>query len=62
MDIETPKEVSARLKIPEPTLAQWRHRSIGPDWFRAGRHVRYLRSSVDEWIAKQMAASRPPAA
>lgn len=49
-DIITPAEVGEELQIPEATLAQWRHRGIGPRYFRVGRHVRYRRSEVLAWF------------
>lgn len=37
----TPSELSAKIKIPTTTLAQWRWRGKGFEWEKFGRHVRY---------------------
>lgn len=54
----TPGEVSARLTIPEGTLSQWRHRSVGPPYLKIGKHVRYRESDCEAWLAQQYASSR----
>jgi len=46
--------------IPEQTVYQWRHHGKGPRSIKVGRHVRYLVSDVDTWLAAQ--ADRPAAA
>lgn len=49
----TINELSAMLGIPVNTLYAWRHRGLGPDGYRIGRHVRYRRSAVETWLANQ---------
>lgn len=49
-ELLTSPETAAYLKVPERTLNDWRYRKIGPPFLRVGRHVRYRRSDVDEWL------------
>ena len=51
-------EVSQLLGVPVATLYGWRHRGEGPTGYRIGRHVRYRRAAVEEWIETQ-ADQRP---
>lgn len=51
------KEVSQQLGIPEQTLRWWRHVGRGPRSFKIGRHVAYMPSDVDSWLADQYAAT-----
>lgn len=53
----TPAELAAELKIPVSTLYVWRSRGQGPKPFKAGRHVRYRRSSITLWYAEIGGAS-----
>ncbi len=45
-----PKTTGEYLGISPSTLAEWRMKGVGPSYIRAGRHVIYRRSSVDEWL------------
>lgn len=50
----TPGQTSAYLGgVPEGTLTAWRYRQVGPKYKRLGRHIRYHRDDLDEWIAAQ---------
>jgi excisionase family DNA binding protein len=49
----TIRELSAMLGVPIGTLYGWRHRGVGPAGYRIGRHVRYRRSTVECWLARQ---------
>jgi excisionase family DNA binding protein len=49
----TPKELAAYLQVPIKTLYQWRARSVGPKSYRVGRHLRYRRDEVDDWLESQ---------
>lgn len=52
--LATPAEVAKMLgDIPEHTLAQWRSRGTGPEYFKVGRHVRYRWSAVNAWLDQQ---------
>lgn len=46
-------ELSEMLRVPIETLYGWRHRGEGPVGYRIGRHVRYRRSAVEEWLETQ---------
>jgi predicted DNA-binding transcriptional regulator AlpA len=43
-------EVAAMLGIPSKTLVEWRSRSIGPEYLKVGRYVRYRWSAVNAWL------------
>jgi excisionase family DNA binding protein len=51
--LATPMEVSEYLEIPETTIRIWRHRKVGPPWFRVGRHVRYRWTDIERWLESQ---------
>lgn len=47
-------EASAYLGgVPEGTLRQWRYLGKGPAYAKFGRHVRYSRADLDDYIAAQ---------
>lgn len=52
-DILSTANVAGLLGISEGTLRYWRYMDEGPKSFRLGRHVKYRRSDVDEWLAAQ---------
>ncbi|MEU4293206.1 helix-turn-helix domain-containing protein [Kribbella sp. NPDC026596] len=43
-------QVSEYLKVPKRTLYRWRTYNYGPRGIRVGRHVRYRRSAVIQWV------------
>jgi excisionase family DNA binding protein len=49
----TLSDLSDMLGVPVATLYGWRHRGEGPQGYRIGRHVRYRRSAVEEWLRAQ---------
>jgi len=49
----TTEDLAGELKMPVETVETWRWRRKGPAFLRIGRHVRYSRSDVDAWIARQ---------
>ncbi|WP_020111587.1 helix-turn-helix transcriptional regulator [Rhodococcus sp. 114MFTsu3.1] len=51
----TRKEVSARLKVPEKTVAYWGLK--GPKYAKIGRFVRYRLSDVVAWEDAQFGGS-----
>ena len=51
--ILTPAELSEELKVPLATVYAWRYRRIGPRGIRVGKHVRYRRRDVSEWLETQ---------
>lgn len=53
-EILTPSQASEYLGVPETTLAQWRSQRKGPPYIKLeSRLVRYRRSSLEEWLARQ---------
>lgn len=53
-ELFTPRELSVYLEIPVATLYAWRYRGQGPRSFRVGKHLRYRRSDVTDWISRQL--------
>lgn len=49
----TPEEVAEHYRVELRTLEEWRRRGVGPEWFRAGRHPRYLESALIAWHKAQ---------
>ena len=50
----TVQELAHYLDVPIATIYAWRHRRQGSPGFRVGRHVRYRRSDVEEWINERL--------
>ncbi len=50
----TVQELAHYLDVPIATIYAWRHRRQGPPGFRVGRHLRYRRSDVEEWINERL--------
>ena len=48
------QQLADYLDVPLATLYAWRHRRQGPPGFRAGRHLRYRKSDIDQWINDQV--------
>ena len=55
----TPQELAAYLDVPVSTLYDWRWRGEGPRGFRVGKHIRYRRSDVEQWIHQRLQESDP---
>jgi excisionase family DNA binding protein len=55
----TVQELAEYLAVPVATIYQWRYLRKGPPGFRIGRHVRYRRSDVEEWIERHVETSNP---
>jgi excisionase family DNA binding protein len=51
--LHTLAEVAELLRVPPATLRYWRHLGSGPRSFRVGRHVRYYRTDVEDWLRTQ---------
>lgn len=49
----TPEELSIYIGIPVATLYQWRYRGEGPPAAKVGRHLRYQRRDVDDWLTSR---------
>jgi excisionase family DNA binding protein len=48
-----PEDVAAMLRVPKSTLYAWRYRGQGPPSLRIGKHLRYKRQAILEWIEQQ---------
>lgn len=44
------KEVAEHCQVPVETVRRWRKHGDGPPGFRVGKHLRWRRESVDEWV------------
>ena len=53
-ELLSPQDLAGYLDVPVKTIYGWRHRGLGPAGFRVGRHLRYRRSDVEEWISAQL--------
>lgn len=49
----TLQEACRFLRVPEGTLRYWRHLGSGPRSFKIGRHVRYWRTDLLQWLTEQ---------
>ncbi len=54
----TVEDLAEYLGVPVATLYAWRYRRQGPPGFRVGRHLRYRRADIDEWISLRVGASQ----
>jgi excisionase family DNA binding protein len=50
----TVQELANYLGVPVATIYAWRYRHEGPPGFRVGRHLRFRRSDVEEWLNDQL--------
>ncbi len=46
-------DLAAYLGIPVATLYVWRSNGLGPPGIKVGRHVRYRREDVEEWLERR---------
>ena len=46
----TAQQLADYLGVPLATIYAWRYRGEGPPGFRAGKHLRFRWSDIDEWI------------
>jgi excisionase family DNA binding protein len=49
----TTAEVAEYLAIPTATIARWRYVGKGPPAAKIGKHLRFDRQDLLEWIAEQ---------
>ena len=50
------QELAEYLDVPVKTLYAWRYRRQGPPGLRVGKHLRYRRIDVNEWIEQRTKA------
>jgi excisionase family DNA binding protein len=48
-------DLATYLGVPMATVYAWNSRGIGPKRYRLGKHVRYRRTDVAEWLDQQAA-------
>lgn len=53
----TVEDLAEYLHVPVATIYAWRYRRQGPPGFRVGRHLRYRRADIEEWITGRIARS-----
>lgn len=53
----TVEDLAYYLDVPVATIYAWRYRRQGPAGFRVGRHLRFRRRDVEQWITEQLAES-----
>ncbi len=53
----TPEDVARLFGVPLQTVYAWRstQRGHGPVGFKVGRHVRYSRDEIEQFVAERMA-------
>jgi len=47
------QELSEFIGVPYKTLLDWRVKGYGPPAVKLGKHLRYLKADVDQWLAEQ---------
>jgi excisionase family DNA binding protein len=47
-----PEWLADYLDVPLRTVYGWRQTNQGPPAYRIGKHLRYRRSEVDQWLAE----------
>ena len=52
------QDLADYLGVPIATVYTWRHRRLGPPGFRVGKHLRYRRRDVEEWIVGRLEESQ----
>jgi excisionase family DNA binding protein len=52
----TVEDLADYLDVPVATIYAWRYRRQGPPGFRVGRHLRYRRADVEQWITDRLEA------
>jgi excisionase family DNA binding protein len=60
-NLMTTSGVATYLGVPESTLYQWRYRGTAPRAIRVGKHTRYRRADVDEWVEAHVSPPRDAA-
>lgn len=56
----TAEDLSGELDIPKQTIYRWRVEGKGPRAHKIGRHLRFSRDDVNDWLAES-ADPRPAA-
>ena len=56
------RDLAGYLDVPVSTLYAWRYRGEGPPGFRVGRHIRYRRADIEDWIRSRLLEGGGPTA
>ena len=51
----SPAKLAALLDVPLKTVRDWRAQGADPPAIRVGKHIRYHRDAVTEWLASKAA-------
>ena len=54
----TVAEVADWLGVPVRTVYEWRYRGGGPRGYKVGRHARYRREHVEQWLEEHADTER----
>lgn len=46
----SPGELAAYLAVPVQTVYGWRSKGVGPQGLRVGKHVRYRKADIEQWL------------
>ncbi len=57
MDVMNTQEAANYLRLSIPTLGRYRLAGTGPKYLKLGRNVRYMRTSLDAWMADRLVSS-----
>lgn len=49
----SPESLAEYLDLPVRAIYQWRYKGTGPPGIKVGKHVRFRRTEVDQWIDAQ---------
>ena len=49
-ELLTVEELAALLKVPPKTIYAWRYRRQGPRGIKVGRHLRFRRNDIEQWL------------
>jgi excisionase family DNA binding protein len=55
----TVEDLADEINVPLKSIYVWNHKGTGPAFTTFGRHVRYSRKAVDEWIASGATKREP---
>jgi excisionase family DNA binding protein len=56
----TEREAAREIGVETSTLRKWRAEGTSPEWYRAGRLVRYKKQAVRDWIRKHSRGGQEP--
>jgi excisionase family DNA binding protein len=54
MELLTPRQLAELVGVPVGTIYRWNWTGTGPARCRVGKHVRYRRADVEQWLASRV--------